>query len=73
MIVVNLFSSTVSTVVLFACPFNKPVYDVLAPWKKKNYEQLVLYFCFVSFVLNVIVLAYNRLKQGLILLGKMKL
>ena len=67
-----LFSVTVSTVVLFACAFNEPIYDVLAPWKKKNYERFVLSFCFVSFVLGVIVFAYNILKQSPILVGKMK-
>ena len=64
------FSLTVSTVVLFAGACNKPVYDVLAPWKKKDYEQL--FFCFVLLVLSVIVFACNRLRQSPILLGKMK-
>ena len=33
----------------------------------KIYERLVLYFYFVSLVLNVIVSIYNGLKQSLIL------
>ena len=70
MIVVNIFSLAVSTVVLFTCVFNEPVYDVLASWKKKKYERVVLSFCIVSFVLNVIILVYNGLKQSFILQTK---
>ena len=35
--------------------------------RRKIYERFVLYFYFVSFVLNVIVFIYNGLKQSLIL------
>ena len=35
--------------------------------RRKIYERFVLYFYFVSFVLNVIVSIYNGLKQSLIL------
>ena len=69
------FSLTVSPVVLFAYTFNEPVYGEFSPWRKKNYERLMdyeLFFCFVSFILNVIVFVYNGLKQNLILFGKMK-
>ena len=45
-----IFSLTVSTV-LFTCVFNKPVYDALAPWKKKEIWTSCNFFlfCFVRF------------------------
>ena len=46
--------------------FTELVYDTLAPWKKKKIRTSCNYFCFVSFVLNVIVFVYKRLKQSLI-------
>ena len=66
MIVVNLRFFTSITVALFTSVFTEPVYDALAPWKKKKKELLVIYFCFVSFVLNVFVFVYKGLKQKLI-------
>ena len=59
-------SLAVSTVALFTGVFTELVYDALAPWKKKKIRTIVIYFCFVSFVLNVIVFVYKGLKQSLI-------
>ena len=59
-------SLAVFTVALFTCVFTELVYDALAPWKKKKIRTIVIYFCFVSFVLNVIVFVYKGLKQSLI-------
>ena len=66
MIVANPLFLALSTVALFTGVFTELVYDALAPLKKKKIEQIVIYFCFVLFVLNVIVFVYSRLKQSLI-------
>ena len=66
------FSLAVSIIVLCTCVFNELVYAVLPLQNKKKYERLVPSFCFILFVLNVIVFVYNRLKQSLILYGKNK-
>ena len=65
------FSLVVSTVILFTCVFNEPVYKVLALWKKKiYYEQLVPSFCFASLIFNAMVFVFNGLKESHILSGK---
>ena len=66
LMIVVLFSLAVSTFALFTCVFTQPVYEVLPPWKKKkHYERPVLSFCFISFLLNVIVFVYNGLNKTL--------
>ena len=65
MIVVNLFSLAVFTVVLFNEYFQRTcLWRIGALKEEKKYEQVVLSFCLVSFVLNVYVFVYNGSKQS---------
>ena len=58
-------SSVVPTVALFTCVFTGLVYDGISAFKEEKIRRVVIYFCFVLFILNVVVV-YNELKQSLI-------
>ena len=66
MLIIVFSLAAVSTLDFFTCVLNEFVFEVLASWKKKKVWTSCAFLFFVSFVLIVIVFAYNRLKQNLI-------
>ena len=71
MIVVKLlFSSSIHCCFVYLHFQRTCLWRIGALKEEKKYEQVVLSFCFVSFVLNVYVFVYNGSKQSLSLQTK---
>ena len=61
------FSLEVCNVVLFICVFKESVYDVLAPWKKKEnineiYFLVFFFFCFFLFWMLLFLFTMDKIK-----------